>query len=90
MQGSRMSRSDEVAINHMMERMQMEDIVTHFNKLADTCFAECVSDFQSTQLRQSEEACVLRCVDKFSQFATRFQQVFVEHQTKANKAAPRR
>jgi import inner membrane translocase subunit TIM9 len=85
MQRGRMSKDDEASISQMMERMQMEDIITHFNRLADTCFTQCVGDFKSNALLQNEEVCVQRCVEKFTQFSTRFQRVFVDHQTAANK-----
>ncbi len=76
-----MTKEDEQLVNQMMEKLNLQDVLTHFNKLSDRCFDHCVADFQSSQLVQQEEACMRRCIEKFNQFSSRFQKTFVEQHT---------
>jgi len=72
-------------VDQLVDRIQMETTITHFNRIADSCFRECIIDFKSDLLLQAEEVCVARCVDKFTQFDARLQREFVELQRSGMK-----
>ena len=54
------SKLDEMTV------VQQRKVLLNVNKVADSCFRECCTDFSLTKyLGSGEEQCVSRCVDKY-------------------------
>ena len=62
-----------------MTVLQRQKALLRVNKVADSCFRECCTDFGLTKyLGNGEEACIERCVDKYVQLSACVGQSFVD------------
>lgn len=61
-----------------IEMMQMSDQVRLYNRLAESCFRECVTTFHGKALTKPEEKCVSTCAAKFLNMSKRVGQRFAE------------
>ncbi|XP_044255816.1 mitochondrial import inner membrane translocase subunit Tim9 [Tribolium madens] len=64
-----------------------KDFLISYNKLAELCFTDCVSDFTSRNIKGSEDRCALNCLEKFLKVNQRISQRFQEFQMLANENA---
>ncbi|KAJ8954932.1 hypothetical protein NQ314_006994 [Rhamnusium bicolor] len=64
-----------------------KDFLISYNKLTELCFADCVSDFTSRNVKGKEDKCALNCLEKFLKVNQRISQRFQEFQVLANESA---
>lgn len=64
-----------------------KEFMTVYNKLSETCFADCIWDFTNRKISKSEENCSLNCADKFMKANQRISTRFQEFQLMANENA---
>lgn len=57
----------------------MKDFLRLFTSLVDRCFTDCISDFTTKALKEKEEGCVVKCVEKFMKHSERVGARFQEH-----------
>uniref|UniRef100_A0A1A9ZIA6 Mitochondrial import inner membrane translocase subunit n=1 Tax=Glossina pallidipes TaxID=7398 RepID=A0A1A9ZIA6_GLOPL len=65
----------------------LSDFLTSYNKLSEMCFTDCVRDFTSRTLRETEEKCSLNCMEKYLKMNQRISQRFQEFQLISNENA---
>ncbi|XP_065364584.1 mitochondrial import inner membrane translocase subunit Tim9 [Calliphora vicina] len=73
-----------------LDKEQMKtfsDFLMSYNKLSEMCFTDCVRDFTSRQVKDSEEKCSLNCMEKYLKMNQRISQRFQEFQMVANENA---
>ncbi|KAK4635514.1 Mitochondrial import inner membrane translocase subunit tim9 [Fulvia fulva] len=73
-----LNAAEQRELQGRMERKQMKDFMNMYSNLVQRCFNDCVSDFTSKSLLGKEEACVMRCVDKFLKSSERLGERFQE------------
>lgn len=56
----------------------MKDYLRMFMGLVDRCFKDCINDFTTKSVKEKEETCVLKCVDKFLKHSERVGNRFAE------------
>nr|XP_053637051.1 mitochondrial import inner membrane translocase subunit Tim9-like [Cherax quadricarinatus] len=66
---------------------QFRDFLVQYNKLSENCFNDCVWDFTSRNVRNSEENCVQNCVEKYTKVTQRISERFQELQMLMNENA---
>lgn len=49
-----------------------------FNDLSNRCFGDCINDFTTKSVKEKEEQCVIKCVNKFLRYSERIGQRFNE------------
>jgi len=49
----------------------LQDFLSRYSQLTESCFNTCVWDFRGTTLKGAEERCTERCVDKFTKVTQR-------------------
>ncbi|KAH3852976.1 hypothetical protein DPMN_095498 [Dreissena polymorpha] len=76
-----------MAGTQMQMSQQIEDIVKQqrefigqYNKLVESCFNDCVTDYTSRNLLKSEISCATNCVEKSLKKTQRISERFLEHQ----------
>ena len=77
-----------------MTESQRQRVLLHVNKIADSCFRECITDFGMTKyLRSGEQECLNACVERYVQLSVSvggsFADFLVREREEAN-AQPRR
>jgi import inner membrane translocase subunit TIM9 len=77
---SGLSMDDERRMMAVMQELQIQDSMRLYNELVYLCFNNCVDSFRSSKLEGKEEACVLKCAQKFLKLAARAGQRFAEQQ----------
>ncbi|PXF48277.1 Mitochondrial import inner membrane translocase subunit Tim9 [Gracilariopsis chorda] len=73
-------QQEQMRLMEMMQEMQVADSLRMYNELVQRCFGHCVENFRSRKLDGKEEACIVRCCQKFLKFTQRATQRFQEHQ----------
>ncbi|EDW49021.1 mitochondrial import inner membrane translocase subunit Tim9 [Drosophila sechellia] len=63
------------------------DFLMSYNKLSETCFTDCIRDFTSRDVKDSEEKCSLNCMEKYLKMNQRVSQRFQEFQVIAHENA---
>ena len=71
-------------VMQQLNDMQMAESMNTYNNLVERCFNECATSFHTKALKQDEEACVKRCVQKFMYFSQRVAERFQEKQQQIN------
>lgn len=64
-----------------------KDFMANYNKLSEICFADCVWDFTSRKVANSESNCALNCAEKYLKMNQRISTRFQEFQMLANENA---
>ncbi|XP_016968282.1 mitochondrial import inner membrane translocase subunit Tim9 [Drosophila biarmipes] len=85
-----MAKSPENIALDQLDKDQMKtfsDFLMSYNKLSEMCFTDCVRDFTSRDVRDSEEKCSLNCMEKYLKMNQRVSQRFQEFQVIANENA---
>ncbi|XP_055956755.1 mitochondrial import inner membrane translocase subunit Tim9-like [Patella vulgata] len=59
---------------------QFKEFLQQYNKLSEYCFGDCVTDFTTRKVLDSEESCALNCLEKFLKMTQRISLRFQEHQ----------
>ncbi|KAL7631100.1 UNVERIFIED_CONTAM: hypothetical protein RMT77_016342 [Armadillidium vulgare] len=79
--------SSNVDVNSLSEQIQAEvqmkqfrDFLVEYNKLSENCFAACVWDFTSRQVKNQELSCVKNCAEKYTKVTQRISERFQELQ----------
>lgn len=75
-----MSDRDKAQVLAVMNEMQVEESMNTYNNLVERCFNECITNFRSKNLEQSEISCTQRCVQKFMAYSQRVAQRFQDKQ----------
>lgn len=71
-----------------MEQIKtFRDFMANYNKLSETCFADCVWDFTTRKVLNSESSCALNCAEKYLKMNQRVSARFQEFQLMANENA---
>lgn len=73
---------EQQEFSQIVEKKQMRDFMRLYSSLVERCFSDCVNDFTSQNLNSKEEACVLKCSEKFLKHSERVGQKFQEMNTK--------
>ncbi|XP_033104986.1 mitochondrial import inner membrane translocase subunit Tim9-like [Anneissia japonica] len=68
-----------------MEIKQFKDFLSSYNQLTERCFLDCVKDFTSRKVLDSEKSCSNRCMDKYLKMTQRISQRFQEYQIQQNE-----
>ncbi|KAH8367972.1 mitochondrial import inner membrane translocase subunit Tim9 [Drosophila suzukii] len=85
-----MAKSPENIALDQLDKDQMKtfsDFLMSYNKLSEMCFTDCVRDFTSRDVKDSEEKCSLNCMEKYLKMNQRVSQRFQEFQVIANENA---
>ncbi|EDV38504.1 uncharacterized protein Dana_GF19407 [Drosophila ananassae] len=85
-----MAKSPETIALEQLDKDQMKtfsDFLMSYNKLSEMCFTDCVRDFTSRDVKDSEEKCSLNCMEKYLKMNQRVSQRFQEFQVIANENA---
>ncbi|KAH8290031.1 hypothetical protein KR044_000912 [Drosophila immigrans] len=85
-----MAKAPETVSLDQLDKDQMKtfsDFLMSYNKLSEMCFTDCVRDFTSRDVRDSEEKCSLNCMEKYLKMNQRVSQRFQEFQMIANENA---
>ncbi|KAL7744243.1 hypothetical protein ACLKA6_009205 [Drosophila palustris] len=85
-----MAKSPETVSLDQLDKDQMKtfsDFLMSYNKLSEMCFTDCVRDFTSRDVKDSEEKCSLNCMEKYLKMNQRVSQRFQEFQMIANENA---
>ena len=64
-----------------------KDFLTNYNKLSESCFNDCISDFTTEKIWKGEKKCFLNCADKFLKTAQGISTRTMELQTLADQKA---
>ena len=64
-----------------------KDFLTNYNKLSESCFNDCISDFTTEKIWKGEKKCFLNCADKFLKTAQGISTRTMELQTLADQRA---
>ncbi|XP_074663086.1 mitochondrial import inner membrane translocase subunit Tim9-like [Tubulanus polymorphus] len=59
---------------------QFREFLVTYNRLSEMCFADCIHDFTSRKIADSENNCVVTCMEKYLKMTQRISQRFQEHQ----------
>ncbi|KAH8396417.1 hypothetical protein KR222_009946 [Zaprionus bogoriensis] len=85
-----MAKSPETVSLDQLDKDQVKsfsDFLMSYNKLSEMCFTDCVRDFTSRDVKDSEEKCSLNCMEKYLRMNQRVSQRFQEFQMVANENA---
>ncbi|KAH8387638.1 hypothetical protein KR093_008359 [Drosophila rubida] len=85
-----MAKSPETVSLDQLDKDQMKtfsDFLMSYNKLSEMCFTDCVRDFTSRDVKDTEEKCSLNCMEKYLKMNQRVSQRFQEFQMIANENA---
>ncbi|KAH8267566.1 mitochondrial import inner membrane translocase subunit Tim9 [Drosophila bipectinata] len=85
-----MAKTPETIALEQLDKDQMKtfsDFLMSYNKLSEMCFTDCVRDFTSRDVKDSEEKCSLNCMEKYLKMNQRVSQRFQEFQVIANENA---
>ncbi|XP_017052283.1 mitochondrial import inner membrane translocase subunit Tim9 [Drosophila ficusphila] len=85
-----MAKTPENIALDQLDKDQMKtfsDFLMSYNKLSEMCFTDCVRDFTSRDVKDSEEKCSLNCMEKYLKMNQRVSQRFQEFQVIANENA---
>ncbi|KAI8033524.1 mitochondrial import inner membrane translocase subunit Tim9 [Drosophila gunungcola] len=85
-----MAKSPENIALDQLDKDQMKtfsDFLMSYNKLSERCFTDCVRDFTSRDVKDTEEKCSLNCMEKYLKMNQRVSQRFQEFQVVANENA---
>ncbi|PAA72033.1 hypothetical protein BOX15_Mlig025095g2 [Macrostomum lignano] len=63
-----------------LNRAQIREIFTSFNRSHQRCFTDCVNKFDRRSVSDSEKNCVANCVAKYMNTTQRISMRFQEHQ----------
>ncbi|XP_076058841.1 translocase of inner membrane 9 isoform X2 [Oratosquilla oratoria] len=66
---------------------QFREFLMQYNRLSESCFADCVWDFTSRTIKGQEDSCVTNCVDKYTKVTQRISERFQEIQMLSNENA---
>jgi len=75
------------APNEAEQIRTFKDFMANYNKLSEICFADCVWDFTSRKVLNSEDTCALNCAEKYLKMNQRISTRFQEFQVIANENA---
>eukprot|EP01147_Barroeca_monosierra_P010675 gene10674-2781_t len=70
-----------------MQRRQVSDFISLYNRLTEHCFEACCNDFTARKLTEKQKSCVNSCVTKFFMASQRIGQRFQEAQQHAMPSA---
>ncbi|CAH1791727.1 unnamed protein product [Owenia fusiformis] len=72
--------SDEQAV------LQFKEFLSNYNKLTEHCFKDCVHDFTTRKIHDSENSCSTNCMEKYMKVTARISQRFQEYHFMQNEA----
>ena len=61
-----------------MQNEQMKDFLKSYNKTTQLCFNDCVRNFTTADLSESEITCGQKCVSKYLEYSARVAQQFIK------------
>ncbi|EGD76135.1 import inner membrane translocase subunit Tim9 [Salpingoeca rosetta] len=70
-------------IEAQLQRRQVSDFISLYNRLTEQCFNACCNEFTSRKLTGQQKSCVENCVGKFFVASQRIGQRFQEAQAHA-------
>ncbi|KAG5684205.1 hypothetical protein PVAND_013444 [Polypedilum vanderplanki] len=62
-----------------------QDFLLSYNKLSEICFTDCIFDFSSRGVKDSEDRCAMNCMEKFLRMNQRISTRFQEFQMITNE-----
>ncbi|KAI0224616.1 Mitochondrial import inner membrane translocase subunit Tim9 [Lamellibrachia satsuma] len=65
---------------------QFREFLLSYNKLSEMCFTDCVHDFTTRKVLDSEQSCTTNCMDKYLKITQRISQRFQETQMQQNES----
>lgn len=57
----------------------IKQVLSSFNKIAEMCFDDCVHDFTTRKVLESESLCAKNCMGKYLAMSQRITERFVEY-----------
>ena len=60
-----------------------KEFLLTYNKLSENCFVDCVHDFNTRKVLDSEDSCAKNCMDKYMKVTQRLSQTFSELQMRS-------
>lgn len=73
-----LNQKEQQQFQQIVEQKQMKDFMRLYSNLVERCFTDCVNDFTSEKLTSREDACILKCSEKFLKHSERVGQKFQE------------
>ena len=64
---------------------QIKEFIKQFNKIAEHCFTDCITDFTTRKVMNVEDTCVTNCLEKYLKMTQRISMRFQEHQMLINE-----
>jgi len=64
---------------------QFKEFLLSYNKLSEMCFNDCVHDFTTRKVIESEASCSNYCMEKYMKMTQRISQRFQEVQMQTNE-----
>ncbi|CAH1261623.1 mitochondrial import inner membrane translocase subunit Tim9-like [Branchiostoma lanceolatum] len=65
---------------------QFRDFLQTYNRISENCFVDCVHDFTSRKILETEDTCASHCLAKYMKVTQRIGQRFQEYQLTQNEA----
>ncbi|XP_041354124.1 mitochondrial import inner membrane translocase subunit Tim9-like [Gigantopelta aegis] len=59
---------------------QFQEFLASYNRVSEMCFTDCVHDFTTRKILESENTCALNCLEKYLKMTQRISQRFQEYQ----------
>jgi import inner membrane translocase subunit TIM9 len=63
-----------------LQQAQIRVMIKNLNELVTMCFDNCIYNFKTRKLDNSEELCLSRCTEKYMRIAQRVSKVISEQQ----------
>ncbi|XP_071482324.1 mitochondrial import inner membrane translocase subunit Tim9-like [Diadema antillarum] len=68
-----------------MDAKQLKEFLQSYNKLTEACFSDCIGDFTSRKMLDSEKRCSFNCMEKYLKMTQRISLRFQEYQVQQNE-----
>ncbi|CAO1401846.1 unnamed protein product [Diamesa hyperborea] len=70
--------------NNKGQLRQFKDFLQLYNTITEKCFSSCVDNLFTRDVSESEDSCIIHCVNKFANVNQRLMGTYVEIQTQLN------
>ena len=74
-----MDGKEEASIDDDQKKTFREFFKT-YNTMGELCFNQCIFDFSISSMKNREERCIMRCVNRYLSASKEIQKVFAEDQ----------
>jgi import inner membrane translocase subunit TIM9 len=75
----------KVLTEYIIFVFKIKEFIKQYNKIAELCFNDCINDFTTRKILNSEDACTTNCLEKYLKMNQRISMRFQEHQMLVNE-----